>query len=138
MFGSYSNIKVRVGQIVEGGEMILLDAIDVATEAGEETVVELDITHAVHGWVDNPNTNLGLRVIFDQGSDLPQLVSPPSIIVDTQHSFVAPRRSKRSVSALGNIVDYVPRIPGDSDCPENQEPFVITAKGKKKRPTCCR
>ena len=89
MFALESNTKVKVGQIVEGGELIFLDAIDIVAEAGEETVVQLDITHAVHGWVDNPSTNLGLRVSFDTETDLPLLMSPPSIRVDSQHSWVA-------------------------------------------------
>ena len=124
------NTKITVAQRVEDDELIYLDILDVTTD-DEDTLVKLDITHAVHAWVDDPDTNLGLRVIFDSAA--PQLLSPPHLVVDSQHSFV---RRKRSLSSFANLVDHVPRIPSDSDCPLHVR---SSHQGKKKqRPHCCR
>ena len=133
--------KVQVAQRMSTGELIFLDTVDTTDVTGEEEndeeefIIQLDITHAVQAWLEDPSSNLGVKVIFVGLEEPPQMSSEPELATET-------RFLKRSVRTKRSTGDQTINIPGASDCPAYQPtpPPSYWSRHKKKRNSdkCCR
>ena len=116
--------RVRVSQVVEEGE-ISLDIVRTG-EAGapSDTTLQLEVTHAVSGWLAQPHTNLGLRLSLEsQDSQEELLVKRAELVLETKEILV---RQKREATRM---VEFQPDlVTSRTDCRR--------ADGKKNK--CCR
>ena len=134
-----SETKIQVAQRTSTGELIFLDTLDITDEEKmsdeEEFIIQLDITHAVQAWLEDPSSNLGVKVIFVGLEEPPQMSSEPELATET-------RFLKRSVRTKRSTGDQTINIPGASDCPAYQPtpPPSYWSRHKKKRNSdkCCR
>ena len=122
------------------GELIFLDTVDTTDVTGEEEsdeeefILQLDITHAVQAWLEDPASNLGVKVIFTGVTEPPPMSSEPELATET-------RFLKRGVRTKRSAGDQS-IITGPSDCPASQPttPPINWSPSNKKRNTekCCR
>ena len=121
---------VSAAQIVLDGELIYLDTVKVLgdenNEEEEPTSLKFDITHAAQEWVENPENNLGIKIIFDNDAEAPVMVSLPELVIETRHSYMT--RAKRSISFSG------PNVRSHTDC-SAMEDLSLGRRGSTK---CCR
>ena len=121
---------VSAAQIVLDGELIYLDTVKVLgdenNEEEEPTSLKFDITHAAQEWVENPENNLGVKIIFDNDAEDPVMVSSPELVIETRHSFKT--RAKRSISFSG------PNVRSHTDC-SAMDDLSLGRRGSTK---CCR
>ena len=135
-----SEAKVHVAQRMSTGELIFLDTLDTTDITGEEEtdeefIIQLDITHAVQAWLEDPSSNLGVKVIFSGVTEPPPMSSEPELSTETRF-LKRSVRTKRSASDESIIV-------GPSDCPASPPtlpPNNWSRNNIKKRSTekCCR
>ena len=132
-----SETKIQVAQRMSTGELIFLDTLDITDEEksdDEEFIIQLDITHAVQAWLEDPSSNLGVKVIFVGVPEPPLMSSEPELATETR--FLA--RSVRTKRSAGDQT----RVPGASDCPAFQPtaPTSYWSRHNKKRNSdkCCR
>ena len=122
------------------GELIFLDTVDTTDVTGEEEndeeefIIQLDITHAVQAWLEDPASNLGVKVIFTGVTEPPPMSSEPELATETRF-LKRGVRTKRSTGDESIVI-------GPSDCPASQPttPPINWSLGAKKRNTekCCR
>ena len=121
---------VSAAQIVLDGELIYLDTVKVLGDENndeeEPTSLKFDITHAAQEWVENPENNLGVKIIFDNDAEDPVMVSSPELVIETRHSFKT--RAKRSISFSG------PNVRSHTDC-SAMDDLSLGRRGSTK---CCR
>ena len=119
---------VSAAQIVLDGELIYLDTVKVLGDDNyeEPTSLKFDITHAAQEWVENPENNIGIKIIFDHDAEAPVMVSSPELVIETRHSFKT--RAKRSISFSG------PNVRSHTDC-SAMEDLSLGRRGSTK---CCR
>ena len=121
---------VSAAQIVLDGELIYLDTVKVLGDENndeeEPTSLKFDITHAAQEWVENPENNLGIKIIYDNDAEAPVMVSSPELVIETRHSFKT--RAKRSISFSG------PNVRSHTDC-SAMEDLSLGRRGSTK---CCR
>ena len=126
---------VSAAQIVLDGELIYLDTVKVLGDENndeeEPTSLKFDITHAAQEWVENPENNFGIKIIFDNDAEAPMMVSSPELVIETRHSFktrAGNTRDKRSISFSG------PNVRSHTDC-SAMEDLSLGRRGSTK---CCR
>ena len=121
---------VSAAQIVLDGELIYLDTVKVLGDENndeeETTSLKFDITHAAQEWVENPENNFGIKIIFDHDAEAPVMVSSPELVIETRHSFKT--RAKRSISFSG------PNVRSHTDC-SAMDDLSLGRRGSTK---CCR
>ena len=121
---------VSAAQIVLDGELIYLDTVKVLGDENnneeEPTSLKFDITHAAQEWVENPENNLGIKIIFDNDAEALLMVSSPELVIETRHSFKT--RAKRSISFSG------PNVRSHTDC-SAMDDLSLGRQGSTK---CCR
>ena len=121
---------VSAAQIVLDGELIYLDTVKVLGDENndeeEPTSLKFDITHAAQEWVENPENNFGIKIIFDHDAEAPVMVSSPELVIETRHSFKT--RAKRSISFSG------PNVRSHTDC-SAMDDLSLGRRGSTK---CCR
>ena len=122
--------SVSAAQIVLDGELIYLDTVKVLGDENndeeETTSLKFDITHAAQEWVENPENNLGIKIIYDNDAEAPVMVSAPELVIETRHSFKT--RAKRSISFSG------PNVRSHTDC-SAMDDLSLGRRGSTK---CCR
>ena len=124
--------RVRVSQVVEEGE-ISLDIVRTG-EAGTPsdttlttlTTLQLDVSHAVSGWLAQPHTNLGLRLSLESRESRERLeVKRAEVVLETREILVRQRRE----AGAARLVEFQPDLVNSrTDCRR--------ADGKKNK--CCR
>ena len=67
--------RVRVSQVVAGGE-ISLDSVVTTAGTGGGSIIKLDVSHAVSGWLAQPNTNMGLTL----SQERPERLERPEVL----------------------------------------------------------
>ena len=120
---------VSAAQIVLDEELIYLDTVKVLADENndeEPTSLKFDITHAAQEWVENPENNLGIKIIFDNDAEALLMVSSPELVIETRHSFKT--RAKRSISFSG------PNVRSHTDC-SAMDDLSLGRRGSTK---CCR
>ena len=118
---------VSAAQIVFNGELIFLDTIKVlGGDEDDQTSIKFDITHAAQEWIENPENNLGIKVVFDNEALAPSMASPAELVIETRHSFKT--RVKRSISISG------PNVRSHTDCSAIEDPYT----GRRGSTKCCR
>ena len=133
-----SEAKVQAAQRMSTGELIFLDTVDTTDVTGEEEsdeeefIIQLDITHAVQAWLEDPASNLGVKVIFTGVTEPPPMSSEPELATETRF-LKRGVRTKRSAGDQSIIV-------GPSDCPASQptNPPNIWSPKKRNAEKCCR
>ena len=84
--------KVSVAQRVTKNAVIYLDTLNIDNDVDDITV-QLDVTHAVQAWIQDPDLNLGLQVVVEGLEVSLDEDLAPEIIVDSQHSLIRQKRS---------------------------------------------
>ena len=95
--------KVSVAQRVTESGVIYLDTLTIDND-DEDATVQLDVTHAVQAWLEDPDLNLGLKLVLE-GVELSQDDGEsPELVLDTQHSLVRQKRSKFLSTEFGEEI----------------------------------
>ena len=118
--------RVRVSQVVEGGE-IILDTVRTGEATGApETTIKLDVSHALAGWLTRPHTNLGLRLSL--GSQERLEVRRAWLVLETRESLALVRQ-RREAAGGPRVLEFQPDLVNSrTDCRRSQ--------GRKNK--CCR
>ena len=109
-----------MAQKVTEDAVIYLDTINIEDD-DEDVTLQLDVTHAVQAWLQDPDLNLGLKLVLE-GAQL-ELVEEegPELVLNSQRALL---RQKRATYLSTEIHE---RISSATDC-----------RGGRGKKNCCR
>ena len=112
--------KISVAQKVTESAVIYLDTINIDDD-DDDVTVQLDVTHAVQAWIQDPSLNLGLKLVLEGVEVELDEDEGPELVLNSQHALL---RQKRATYLSTEIQE---RISSATDC--------RFSRGKK---NCCR